>query len=460
MLLPLLTITTSLTLSTPQVLARPEDGTIRGTDGQILGDESEPDVALGGALTNPFRQAASIRPSGSRIFEITLRNTGTGWDEPFMIGAPVRPMSGGAPLLVVFHSYGRSGKEITEETRYFQEAIQRGWYVVAPLGAHKYNFGIPYAQDNIQAVLDWATSRLTIDPNRIYGVGFSMGGGGVLSYAARHLDPGHARFAAVFNHTGNPSLRHAYYNSASTTLFENPLLFGGPPDTFPFAYQRSSVIDLDPVDDTIDLDTDVARNLSHVPVHTWSALNDPLQHLVHQSVRLHDQLGVRGAASTLEIGPGFEHAWRTISEREVLDTLEPHTLATPGPDTTVRTIADHDGVWFHFDLTQHSPNRFTPFTWNVQATTNRLFLFQAENLASVRFDPESAGLDPLADLQLVLSNRDGLPLDVELEGYPEPPASVHRNSALSPSWSHDPVTGTLTIHETAAQSFPLWTIEH
>jgi len=68
---------------------------------------------------------------------------------------------------------------------------------VAPRGIYKENFGAPLPQDQQQQVIDWVLAHYPIDRDRIYGIGFSMGGGGVASYAARHLDRTGAMFAAM-----------------------------------------------------------------------------------------------------------------------------------------------------------------------------------------------------------------------------------------------------------------------
>lgn len=463
MMLSCLLAATGLVPAAPTMLLAPAFQTaaarqVRDLDGQVIGTEDEVDTALGGEATNPFVALPSVRPVAARIFEITLKNTGTGWDELFIVGVPARAVRPSAPLLVVFHSYGRSPREITEETGYFDEALRRGWYVVAPLGAHKYNFSVPYARKNIEQVLAWARSRLPVDPERVYGVGFSMGGGGVLNYAATHLDPTHAYFAAIVNHTGTASVRDGYNHASDKSLFHNPLLFGGSPEQFPFAYQRSSVIDYDVFSSSIDQDTDLARNLSHLPVKIWAVDADPLQHLVDQSRQLDDQLARRGGAAALQIGVGNQHAWATIAESAVLDFLAPYRASMPGANQTVRTLAETDGRWLHFDVAQVQPGHFTPFTWNALTALNRMYVFQTENLASIAFRPSDLELRVDEPLELVLGSKDGEPVAVRLAGYAHAPTDVRRNGVSTPSWTYDSATGVLVLRESSSTGLPLWTV--
>ena len=83
-----------------------------------------------------------------------------------------------APVLTLFHGYGEHLRDTVLRTDLVDEAMSRGWLVFAPLGAHEFNYGIDYAQDNIERAFEFIGARLPLDLDRIYGVGFSMGGRG------------------------------------------------------------------------------------------------------------------------------------------------------------------------------------------------------------------------------------------------------------------------------------------
>lgn len=431
----------------PQGQALPTNGTVASAVG---GQQ----IAIGVA---PLRLTGSPQ---SGVYELVLNDTGTTWQEPFLLGIPPIPAGPTAPLLVVFHGWGNTHNSILDQTTYFHEARQRGWYVVAPLGAHKYNYAIPYAQQNVQAVLDWVTAYLPVDETRIYGVGFSMGGGNVTNYAARHLDPAHPRFAAIVNHTGTVSVRDVFYNAVDTSLLEHVDMFGATPLQDPFGYARSSVIDIQPGFPAPNPEMDLARNLVGLPIFTFSAVNDPLQHLVRETRILTRWLWRLGGTPRLKEAQGALHTWDSLDEWAACQFLSQHTL-DDSPLGTHSLLADRDATYYCFQVEQDVPNAFTPFRWNLDATLNRLILDQTENLARLTVDTAAAGLDTNNVVKVMLGTADGLPEEVVLDGYSVAPTDVLRNGLSMPlgSWNFDAQTGTVTIIETNATAYPLWRIE-
>src|SRR5262245_1035275 len=146
------------------------------------------------------------------LFQVTLNNTGSGWVERFLLYVPRLPVGERAPLLVVFHRFGVSHWDAYYWTEYIQQAQRRGWFLVAPLGANQASFSCLEGQINVEAALRYTTDAFNIDRTRVYGVGFSMGGGNVTTYAARHVDPSGVMFAAIVNHTGGVSLANTWAN--------------------------------------------------------------------------------------------------------------------------------------------------------------------------------------------------------------------------------------------------------
>ena len=93
--------------------------------------------------------------------------------------------------------------------------------------------------------MDFLGLLSSVDRERIYGVGFSMGGGWMTTFASRHVDPSGAMFAALVNHTGSVALRHSYNVSpGGRALFD--YIFGGAPADVPFRYQRCSTVNIEP----------------------------------------------------------------------------------------------------------------------------------------------------------------------------------------------------------------------
>ena len=392
------------------------------------------------------------------VHHFVFNGTGTAWQEPFLLGVPRVPLSP-APLLVLFHSYSVSEWDCFKNTGLMKRAMDRGWYVVAPRGAHEFNFGIPYAQQNIEFVLDWLMGAVDIDESRVYGVGFSMGGGGATNYAARHLDPAHAMFAALVNHTGTVSVSHVYYNSNPTgmAIFENPLMFGGSPAAVPFAYQRSSVIHLSHPDLTIDPTSDLARNIKHVPIRHWSAIFDPLTYLLLETNAVHNWQATQGANTARVEVISSEHRWRTLNEPQVLDFLAAHTLQVPAQGTH-RLLADRDARFLHFSVLQDVPDVFTPFRWNFDPNLNRIVIDQTRNLKRITVHTGSIGLDTSIELNLITSTLDGTPDEIGFDGYAQIPSDVRRGGISTPNWSFDAGTGCVVLYESNGAGYPQWTI--
>jgi poly(3-hydroxybutyrate) depolymerase len=408
----------------------------------------------GSTLVAPVMQLTAV--PGPGVYQLDFDDPGTGWIERVVIGVPTAPLTP-APLLVLFHGYGGTEHEVHAQTSFFQEARDRGWFVIAPLGAHQFNFGVPYAQENVAYVLDWLLNSVQIDRQRIYGVGFSMGGGWALSMAARHLDPDRAMFAAVVNHTGTASLSHVWWNSANPSLLHHPQMFGGPPSVYPFAYQQVSTIEVDPVTAAVNPINDMARNLKHVVTRTWNATQDPLNYLVVQSGSLVSWLAQNGHQSQHIPVRSTQHTWSILNETAVLNDLAQHVLTVPTTGTR-KLLADRPERYLFFDVVQDAAGAFTPWRYNLDPAANRVVIDQGQNLARLTLHTVRAGLDPTQPLTVVIGISDGSQDQIVLRDYPVAPQNVTRANRSTSSWVHDPVAQTLTLFEHSGAGYPSWRI--
>ncbi|MCK6445039.1 MAG: hypothetical protein L6Q99_01485 [Planctomycetes bacterium] len=392
-------------------------------------------------------------PRYLRYYEVTI-NPGTGYVETFIVQRPNVAPTTPAPLLMAFHKYGVSQKDITANTGFAWECLKRGWYMIAPLSAAQIHFSSIESQANTQAVFQWVLANFAIDSTRIYGAGFSMGAGAALNFAARHVDPAGPMFAAVVDHTGTVDLNDAYLNDPGLHVWPYPLdyWFGTnwqPGSADPWRMARSSVLSFDDQTLAVDPERSLATNLSHVALKLVRADNDPLAYLSRQTDVLDNHLRtnlgfVPGPRYAYDVVTGTAHVWTTLHFKNACDWLAQHTLTLP---TQATTIADHDGVYFRFQVEQDAPNAFTPFQWNIDAANNALSLVETKNLKRVTLDVASVGLNPAAALSVTLKSADGLPDEVKLLGWPTPPTAVDRDGSPETSWSHDAQTSTLTIVE-------------
>jgi len=420
---------------------------------------------IANSFVSPGLQSWGVQFLIPGLYRFTVVSPVTGNPERFLLQIPDIPPLQEAPLLVGFHAFGHSEDDLVQNTTFFAEAENRDWYMMAPLGLHdvdfnpatdtwKNNFGSPESQENTRAALNWVVDNFAIQGDRIYGVGFSMGAGGMASYAARHLDPAEPMFAAIVNHTGGVSLRDTYVESPLT----RPILefiYGDTPSNAQFEYRQTSTIEI--VAGAITLsNSNMARNLSHIPINTtYAQLKGPsTQYLSTQSELFFDHLvsavGHQNATETSIPGGLLAHTWGTLDETVACDFLAQFTLTIPDSS---ELLVDRDGVFFHFDVTQAAAGAFTPIDWEVITAGNQLDVFAGSNLDKIAADTLGMGLDPTQDLVVRVRSSDSSEHDLVLLGYEEAPVRIEfdgfRVCRVLPGdmtgWSYDPTEQAITL---------------
>jgi len=377
----------------------------------------------------------------------------TPYVEPFtlLIPSPLPPAD--QPLLVVFHKFGSSHLDVLQNTDYIAQCARRGWFMVCPFSAAKKHFGSIEGQINTQAVLDWVLAHpsLRIDVKRIYGVGFSMGGGAALNFAARHRDPAHAMFAALIDHSGGTSLNNTYANDPPARFIMDFWYGDGSAGSAdPWKLSRSSVLDFDPLTLVGDTSTNLARNLAATPVQILRASSDPITYVAEQCDALdrHFTLDLGrqpGTSYSYTVVPYTGHSWSMLDASAACDWLGQFTLQVP---TTGRTLADVDAVYEHFYVEQDAGGAFTPFDWNLSAANNELQVSASANLKRLTLDPLSAGLSTTTALRVRLQTSDGSGDEIVLAHWPQSPSSVQRDGFATVNWSYSPQSLELTLLET------------
>lgn len=443
-----------------------------------------------GQNVNAWLMAMAVDPAGTapiglvpgfggQSLLIRIHVPSTGADEIFSLFVPDSPPSDPRPLLVGFHGFAVSHLDLTFSTTFAQECRNRDWFMVAPfqlstVGIQDVSYGSPQSQEHVEAVIRWVRQRYNVDGERIYGVGFSMGGGAALSYAARHRDAREGAFAAVVNHTGTVSTRNTYWNVPPLVQDQMELLFGGDPNANRYEYQRSSVVEIDGAGNLDPVGRHMAVNLEQVAVRTVYGTADPVTYAVNQCVILGDFLDALpfADAETLPVpvpAPCFQpgrspHCWDTLVEAEACDWLETKTLRVA---TRGSLLVDEGGRWEQFDLTQQSARQFSSLDFLFEQAANRAILFGQENLAEIAFDPADGGLDPGLPLDVALRTADGTASRTVIHGVAAPPSDVLRGGVsavqsclppgLFPTWCYNPAAGTVTINE-PSPDLSVWTI--
>lgn len=417
-------------------------------------------TAAGAASTRMGARAMPV-PGERGLFDVVLNNTGTGWQERFLLFIPYVPAGARAPAVVVFHKFGVSHWDAYYNTTFLTEARNRGWFMIAPLGASGVNFGSLESQVNTRAVLDLVTSIYPVDKNRVYGVGFSMGGGGVASYAARNLDPNRVMFAAICDHTGGVSLSHTYFNETDDNdADDNIPVFGanlevpdildywfeGPPWVYSFNYQRCQSIEINPFTGQIVPGTDMARNLKHVPTLVWLASDDPFTLMVDQTMAFFGHIQTLNAANILTLAPSTFHTWLSLNESLVCDYFAQFTLELP---TSGNVLADENGVFLRFQIEQDTAFHLTPFTWSVNTVQNQLNINQTTNLRRIAVNALELGLQYSQNLKINVFTSDGTGDEILLREIPAAPNSLFRDGQPA-TGTYDVESRTLLIQETDA----------
>jgi pimeloyl-ACP methyl ester carboxylesterase len=395
-------------------------------------------------------------PLTSIQFEVTITPP-TYFAEKFFVQIPWPLPATPQPALIVFHKYGSTHLDVIQNTDFPDEANARRWFLVCPLGASKKHFSSIESQANTEAVLQWLLTGYgaRIDSKRLYGVGFSMGGGAAANYAARHLDPDEPMLAAIVVHSGGVALNNTYFHEIPAVRAILDFWFGDglPGSADPWQMARSSVIDFDPFTLVTSTDNDLARNLMHVPLQLKRAQIDAIHYVNDQTDALHQHLLNLGRTVGNEYSFDFVpegqavygHSWDMLDFSAVCDWLAQFSLCLP---SAANTLADRDDTYFHFEIEQDQPGAFTPFSWSVDATGNALSFDGTQNLARATVRTLRAGLDPALPLTLTLGTQDGLPDEIVLTDFPAAPSAVMRDGGAAVTWSYDALARTLTVHET------------
>ncbi|MEZ6017300.1 MAG: hypothetical protein R3F49_19460 [Planctomycetota bacterium] len=421
----------------------------------LLGLGADLSVLEGLPLTTV--QGAGI--SGS-LDLLTLTIPATGLDESYLFYQPPAPTTN-SPLMVHFHAASVSAYDLQFFTTFIDEAEARNWFILAPFQlvaeapvTNSYS-SLP-SQSHVEFVLDYVLANYPIDLDRIYGYGFSMGGGNALNYAARHLDRSRGTFAALVNHTGTLCLTDEYNNALAPQTLRPTLeaRFGGPPATNRFEYVRSSVLDLDDDSQLILGGDHTAVNLAHLPIQSWYAVNDPQAHLVAQAQRLDELLAlIPGASHTLFPRPGNTHRWDTLDETAVCDWFAAQVYTQPQRG---ELRIDQGGRFFALDLTVGATDRFAHLFHD--ARPERFSITQSSNIDEVRVEATEAGLDPSRNpFELLVDTADGLPDSIVITGFTRTPGTVTRDGvATAQGWTYS--AGTLTVQDPDGGTH-LWSIE-
>lgn len=162
------------------------------------------------------------------------------------------------PLLVAFHQWG-GNENSPYYTEFDEEANNRGWLFMSPYGGSPNNYNHQDAQAMVEGEILWMMEHFSIDSERIYMVGGSMGGAAGSIYANNHLDPTLPMVAATASGSGILDCERRYWEmDGNNSMIE---WFGGTPEEVPFEYHRNSAVFFE------DYTQSMHYNLQHTPLY-------------------------------------------------------------------------------------------------------------------------------------------------------------------------------------------------
>ncbi|MFT4710653.1 MAG: pimeloyl-ACP methyl ester carboxylesterase [Bacteroidia bacterium] len=366
---------------------------------------------------------------------------------------------GSGALVVGFHSYSVSEKQIFGGTDLPAICAQKGWTLLAPYGLVDTHFGNEQSQKSLDAMLELIDEFLNFDRRRIYTVGFSMGGGAAMSYAMRRRSEDKYRVAGVVNHTGTMDLLDEYNSGSASfkTMMENAAHFYNPPvsETSSFPYERCSPAIFS--GGAIDLLKMPARNLNNLAIYTYVNPGDPQTKLVSDNTKVAGQMLSEGVninyVSSLS---GVKHHWDTMDMHSAMDWISRFRL--PNDPLEAAVYADRLGEYHYADVRAAQANRIATFNIGVKVGSNKATLRNTRFVDEIALDTVRMGLSSTIPYNLEWSSSDAGSDDVILQAFRMAPTSVHFDGALATTWSHDAVTQELTITTPAGPSGAVTTI--
>jgi pimeloyl-ACP methyl ester carboxylesterase len=356
----------------------------------------------------------------------------------------LEPGARAGALVIAFHGFGRSEREVFLETNLPAECARRGWVLVAPYGLTDTNFASQASQRAVGALLSRLHDLAPHDPRRVYAVGFSMGGLTALSFAMRHQDPRGLRVAGVVCHSPTLDLEQTFARGRAPVRRDLIEQFGGPPRAAPFAYARISPARFLP-SGLVDPGAAPIVQLEGVPIFLHINLADPDPRRVEQVFELRRFLVARGAQviEDLAFAPEDGHRWGTLPLVRALDVVGAH--ASVGVPRRLEVFADRPGRYGPLEVRSLSAEAHGRA--RVLAAPGELELHASAGLEQVAFDLPLAGIDPGRPLTLSWSSADGSGDQVALGGYQRVPARVTYDGQLAPprTWSWDERSGEVRL---------------
>ena len=218
------------------------------------------------------------------------------------------------PILVAFHQWG-GNQNSPYSTSFDEECELRNWIFLSPFGGSTNNYNHQGAQYYTEQAILWLSENYSIDLNKIYMVGGSMGGASGAIYANNHLDPTKPMVAATASASGILDCeRRAIEMDGNNSMIE---WFGGNWDEVPFEYHRNSAVYF------ADSTQSMHYNLQYTPLYLDFGVTEP--HRTHAE-DLYSLLQGYNQNVLIDTNPTGSHGYSVFDETHVCDWLSQFEL--------------------------------------------------------------------------------------------------------------------------------------
>ena len=402
--------------------------------------------------------------------------TGTSFPEVFkyQLGNSYDEFGPAHPLVLAYHGFGSSAGSVANASLIDEECDTRGWVYVSPTGLDDQLFGSPICQQHIEAVIQWMLDNFNVDPDRIYAVGFSMGGGVVTNFAARHRDPAGIMLAAVgtVSATQDWVMEYTQGNAAVKTLLENFYNFGGSPSTKLFAYRQASGLHFDqatypPLPGTLLESFSMATNLHDLPAYLTYDTGDTITWVPSVNDALASLLSAAGASVTKVVTSGTvdgdglpaPHSWAVLDEVELFDFFEGN--AVDRFPAAFAAQLDLGGPVSWVQASQKLAGAFTYIDGSADAGSASVSVTNVANVAEVVIDAGAAGITSMP-VHVIATADPGIRYTLRLTGFSATPCYLldTATSQLVPLVDSDPATGSLLYEMPPNSTLDVQVVNH
>jgi pimeloyl-ACP methyl ester carboxylesterase len=360
-------------------------------------------------------------------------------------------------IVVAFRGSGFSHKSPFSASLLPEQCARREWLLVSPFGLVESHFANVPSQLAVDAVLAAVQAVMPFNRERVFTVGFSMGGMSALSYAMRRQDPTGLRVAGVVCHTGTIDVIQDYGMASLSfqQLLSDADHFAGTPTGNPFAWKRVNPARMGAGDIVNPAEAPVI-NLVDVPIYIHFDPADPTTNLVPQNQALYQYLLAQGGQVQLaQVAGGGAHKWSSLDEEAALDFLAGKKAPGPVPSSSVLEVfADLEQRYRFTEVLDLSPNVLGRFKVVSQAPVINACAVQGiVGVRDLALDLPLMQISANAPISLTTWSNDGAATTLRLRGLPAAPSSITVNGAPPVFWSHDAAQAELTVTPTLTGTF-------